>query len=308
MVISIHNPLGANTISSLNFKHLRYFHVIAREGSIKGACKKLGITQSALSGQLKQLEEFLGKPLFERKVRKLILNEAGKVALNYTTSIFTQADEMIKSIRLPNPQKLSVIRVGVLPSLSKTHIHEFIVPLWKEDSICVTIVERKLIDLIHDLEDGHLEVILSDRPTSPIGTQFKAFKLRTRKIIAVGSKKFEYVKDAFPQALDGLPLLHLTRHSQIRPDIDFFFEQKNITPKIVGEADDVALLRIAAEKGIGFTVLPQNTVQNSLNNGSLVQLGELKDINSDMWAIIKSGNDYNQTLKSVIKRFQSQEL
>jgi len=215
---------------------------------------------------------------------------------------------MVKSIRLPSPQKLSLIRVGVLPSLSKTHIHEFIVPLWKEDSICVTIVERKLTDLTCDLEGGHLEVILSDRPTSPIGTQFKAYKLRSRKIIAVGSKKFEHVKESFPQALDGLPLLHLTRHSQIRPDIDFFFEQKKITPKIVGEADDVALLRIAAEKGIGFTVLPKNTVQNSLDDGSLIELGELRDINSDMWAIIKSGNDYNPTLQSIIKRFQSRDL
>ena len=191
-------------LNKLNFNHLNYFSVIAREGSIKKACHKLGLTAPALSSQLKQLETFLGTPLFERRVRKLILNDSGRLVLEYATKIFNEADALIKSVTHPDPHKMKSIRVGVIPSLSKTHVHEFVVPLWKDEYVCVSIMERDLADLTRDLEIGNLDIILSDKQSIPTGAQFETYKLQSRKIVCVGTDSM-----ANELKIVGLDVLHL---------------------------------------------------------------------------------------------------
>ena len=75
-------------MNELNFHHLKYFWAIAHHGHLTKAAEALHITPSALSIQLRQLEERLGHQLFERRNRKLVLTEAGRVALDYADTIF----------------------------------------------------------------------------------------------------------------------------------------------------------------------------------------------------------------------------
>ena len=83
-------------IKWLNYHHLLYFRTIATEGSISRASEKLSVGQSALSSQLKQLEESIGQQLFQRKGRSLELTEAGKVALEYAEEIFQKGEEFVQ--------------------------------------------------------------------------------------------------------------------------------------------------------------------------------------------------------------------
>lgn len=295
-----------NLYTKLNFNHLHYFSVIAQEGSIKKACHRLGLTPAALSSQLKILESSLGKPLFERRVRKLVINDAGRLVLEYANKIFSEADALVQSVAQPAPHKIRVIRVGVIPSLSKDHIHEFVVPLWRDEYICVSIIERDLAELTRALEIGNLDIILSDKKVNPTGSQFSTEKLLSRKMICVGNKKFAHLKKDFPYSLAGQPFLHVASHGQLRSDIDFFFSERGITPKTVGEADDMVLLRIAAKKGIGVTVMPQLSAKNSLDDGEIIEIGELKNFDSSLWAVMAANGKYNDVLTEVISRFKEQ--
>ncbi|NIQ01046.1 MAG: hypothetical protein GWM98_12000, partial [Nitrospinaceae bacterium] len=118
-------------------------------------------------------------------------------------------------------------------------------------------------------------------------TKISSYRLKPRKIIAVAAPRFAEARKNFPRSLSGLPMLHLTRHSQIRPEIDRYFDRHQVSPQIIGEADDATLLRLGAEKGFCFTVLPENTVQDAVAKRRLIKLGELKDVNSDMWAMAR---------------------
>lgn len=295
----------SDDIANLNFNHLRYFCIIATEGSIKKAAQKLKISQPALSGQLRQLEEFFGFYLFDRKVRKLVLNVAGKLVLEYATNIFSNADEMLKSVKNFDFIQLQVIRVGVLPSLSKSNIHELILPLWKNENISVVVMEKDLNELVSNLELGNLDIILSDRSVMKTGTLFDNKKLKPRKMVAVGGRKFCSLRKDFPKSLDGTPFLHLTKHSQLRADIDHFFESQDITPKVVGEADDVALLRIAAENNVGVTILPYITVTEALKAKKIIHIGKVEDISSDVWTILNKKSEHFTYLTKVVKSFQN---
>ncbi len=289
----------------LNFNHLFYFWTIAREGSIKKASQKLNLTPSGLSGQLKQLEVYFGKKLFDRKVRKLVLNDAGKIAFDYCAHIFGLSDELTRAVRRSPARQQVLIRVGVLPSLSATHIHDFLLPLWKNRAVSVTVVEGILDDLVFQLESGNLEIVLSDRPMTQKRTKISSYRLKPRKIIAVAAPRFAEARKNFPRSLSGLPMLHLTRHSQIRPEIDRYFDRHQVSPQIIGEADDATLLRLGAEKGFCFTVLPENTVQDAVAKRRLIKLGELKDVNSDMWAMARSDTDRAGLIKKTIEKFRS---
>ncbi|QPJ62197.1 MAG: LysR family transcriptional regulator [Candidatus Nitronauta litoralis] len=287
-----------------NFNHLYYFWTIAQEGSIKKASQKLNLTQPGLSGQLKNLEDYFGKKLFDRKVRKLILNDVGKIALEYCNNIFGLAEEMEFAVNQIKPRKQTLIRIGVLPSLSSTHIHDFVVPLWKDKSVLVSVVENNLSELLYQLENRTLEIVLSDREVHKKKGIF-SYRLRPRKIIAVGNESYAYARKGFPKSLDNLPMIQLTGHSQIRREIDHFLNEQNIRPKVIGEADDVTLLRLGAIRGNGVAVLPENTVNEAISQGLLCKLGELKNVKSDMWALARSDSTKINVVKKTINKFIS---
>ncbi|WP_329610531.1 LysR family transcriptional regulator [Jiella pelagia] len=80
-------------MNDLNFHHLRYFQTVAHDGNLTRAAERLNVSQSAVSTQIRQLEERLGQKLFERRGRSLILTEAGQIALDHADAIFTTGDE-----------------------------------------------------------------------------------------------------------------------------------------------------------------------------------------------------------------------
>lgn len=289
-----------------NLNHLYYFWTIAKEGSIKKASQKLHLTQPGLSSQLRNLESYFGKKLFDRRVRKLILNDAGKVAMDYCSNIFNLTEELKNAVQQIQPLKQTLIRVGVLPSLSSTHIHEFVVPLWKDKTVAISVMESSLEELLFLLENKNLEVVLSDREVLPTKKKILNFRLRPRKIIAVGNPGFYFARKNFPKSLHNLPMIQFTRHSQIRAEMDQYFADKEIRPKIIGETDDVTLLRLAAIQGNGVAILPENTVNEALSSGQLIKLGQLKDINSDMWALVRDDSKNVKIVEKTIARFRSQ--
>lgn len=290
-----------------NFRHLYYFWTISQEGSIKKASEKLNISPSGMSTQLKEVEEFFGKKLFERRVRKLELNEVGKVVADYCTTIFRQCDEMIESVQQARPRKRQHIRVGALPSLSSMHVHEFTLPLWKERDILLSVTEGSLGELMYQLNNGGLEIVLSDRNTEPKEKNLVSYRLKPQKMIAVGTAKFAWIKKRFPFSLHDVPMMYLTPHSQLRADVDRYLARHETRPQSVGEADDITFLRLGAERGVCVAILPQNSVQESIQKKRLIRLGELKNVSSEMWALVRRDASRLPVIKNLIYRFQNRD-
>ena len=96
----------------LNYHHLRYFRAIAHEGSLTKAARHLKLSQSALSVQLRSLEDSLGQPLFERKHKALVLTEAGQIALEYADSIFRSGEELTDLLQNRGKRSRGFLRVG----------------------------------------------------------------------------------------------------------------------------------------------------------------------------------------------------
>src|SRR5690606_21972242 len=113
----------------LNYNHLRYFWAVAHEGNLTRAAARLHVAQSAVSVQIRQLEDQLGHQLFERRGRRLELTEAGRIALDHADAIFEAGAELEGILQARATSARQVLRVGSLATLSRNFQLAFLAPM-----------------------------------------------------------------------------------------------------------------------------------------------------------------------------------
>jgi LysR family transcriptional activator of nhaA len=80
--------------TGINFRHLYYFWVVAKEGGVTRAATRLGLAVQTISTQLALLEQQVGKALFTQQGRRLVLTEAGRLSMNYADQIFLLGEQL----------------------------------------------------------------------------------------------------------------------------------------------------------------------------------------------------------------------
>lgn len=289
----------------LNYHHLYYFWVIAREGSITKACLKLRLAQSTLSAQLKSLEERLGHPLFQRKKRDLVLTEHGRLALVYAETIFSAGGELLDVMRNRPPSRSeTVVRLGCINGIPKRLQTDFVSPALADRTTKLVMVEGSLQALVRQLRNHLLDVVISNMPV-PADTARGVYNhpLGQVDIWLVGHPKFSKLARGFPRSIEGAPIFVPTYESQVRTDVDSFFERAQSRPHVRGEIEDAALLLNLTLAGHAMAVLPEITVREHVRNGKLVVIDRLTGIHERTWAITASRKIPNAAVAAMIKRF-----
>jgi len=270
-------------IQWINYHHLFYFRAIANEGGIARAAEKLNIGQPTLSAQLKQLEDMVGKPLFERRNRKLILTEAGKAALDYANEIFRLGDEMLEVLKDRTPEDQPHLQIGALDSVPKSVILSLVMAAYKISPCAVSILEGKGDELFRELRTHKLDLILSNYPSQAL-EEGQVFSKSVAKlpVSVYGSKKFTYLKQSFPKSLDGNPFVFPTSHSKLRHDLNHYFKLHGIRALPIAETQDTSLQKLLAEHSVGLA--PFSDVVG-VKEQSLVRLGRLENVYEEIWLI-----------------------
>lgn len=243
----------------LNYNHLLYFWTVAREGSIARATDSLHLTPQTISGQLKLLEESVGEPLFHRVGRGLAMTETGHMVYQYADEIFSLGAELASRVKTGRVILPAVLAVGVVNSIPKLVASRILQPVF-ESEIPIRLVCREggLENLLGDLAVHQLDLVLSDRAI-PAGLSVKAFShsLGSSEIAFFGRKGTtrKYEKN-FPQSLDKAPILLPTMDNPIRRGLDDWFDSNNISPTLVAEFEDSALMKAFGEAGNGIFPSP----------------------------------------------------
>lgn len=267
----------------LNYHHLFYFRVIATEGGIARAAEKLNIGQPTLSAQLKQLEDMVGKALFERRNRKLILTEAGKAALDYANEIFRLGDEMLEVLKDRTLDDQPHLQIGALDSVPKSVLLLIVMAAYKIAPCTVSILEGKGDELFRELRAHRIDLIVSNYPAQAIEeTQVFSKSVAKLPVSVYGAKKFKPLRRAFPRSLNGKPFVFPTTHSKLRHDLNHYFKLHGIHTLPVAETQDTSLQKLLAEHGVGLA--PFSDVEG-FRETSLVRLGRLEDIYEEIWLI-----------------------
>ncbi|MEM7304386.1 MAG: transcriptional activator NhaR [Pseudomonadota bacterium] len=272
----------------LNYNHLLYFWMVAREGSINKASDVLHITPQTISGQIKSLESTIGAPLFNRSGRNLILSEAGHLIWPYANEIFLLGEDLARNVKSKNMQPSSHLNVGLVNSIPKLIAFRILsISFEKDNEVKLITQEGTLDNLLADLALHKLDLVLSDRPHTP-GINIKAFNhlLGKSKIAFYATKSIykSYTK-SFPDSLDNAPILLPSQSNPLRRDLEDWFENNQITPNIVAEIDDSALLKVFGESGLGIFPAPVVMSDNIQKMYGAKIIGTIEEISESYYAI-----------------------
>jgi len=265
-------------MSDLNYKHLRYFQTVAHTGHLTRAAESLNVSQSALSSQIRLLEDRLGQTLFERRGRALHLTEAGRIALAHADTIFAAGEELVATLKQTG-QVRQALRVGALSTLSRNFQLGFLRPVLGRADVEVVLRSGSAAELYSALEALQLDLVLTNTsPAADALTPFVVHALDEQPVSLIGSPGFLEDALTLEERLAASPLILPTRASGVRVGFDSLIDRLNLSPSIAAEVDDMAMMRLLVREGIGLGVLPPIVVQDELEAGTLREAGTLKGI------------------------------
>lgn len=273
----------------LNYHHLLYFWLVAREGTIARAGVQLRLAQPTISGQIRQLEGALGERLFVRRGRNLVLTDTGRLVYRYADEIFSVGRELMDAVKGRVPGRPLRLTVGVADVLPKPvarlllepamHLEQPVRLICREDT--------RLEQFLTELALFKLDVVLADAPAPP-GVAVKAFN---HLLGECGTTFFATTKLAaarrrgFPRSLDGAPLLLPGEGSNLRRSLDQWLHAQDVRPAVIGEFDDPALMNVFGEEGLGIFVAPSIIEPELRRRHRVAVLGRVETLRQRFYAI-----------------------
>ncbi len=272
----------------LNYHHLMYFWMVAKEGGITPAAELLHLSQPTLSTQIQKLEKSMGAKLFERKGRGILLTETGQTVFRYADEIFTLGRELTEAIRGRPVEGSMRLLVGVPDVLPKLIIYRLLKPaLELRDRVKLICYEGKLKDLLSDLALHRLDIVLADSPLTP-QVNVRAFNhlLGECDVTVFGTEAMaEKYGPNFPKSLHGAPMLLPTQNTTLRRALEQWFDDNDVRPDTVHEFEDTAMVKVFGQAGEGMIVIPSAIAHEVGEQYSLMPIGRIADINERFYAI-----------------------
>jgi LysR family transcriptional activator of nhaA len=273
----------------MNFKHLYYFWVTAKAGGIMRAGEQLHTTPQTLSGQIKVLEEWLGRKLFRKAGRQLELTEHGRLALGYADQIFSLGADMETALRqVRGAQRRLDFRVGVADSVSKSVAYRLLEPAFLIDQpVKLLASEGKFDDLLAQLALHRLDLVIADEPM-PKRVSVKAFNhsLGSSSMTCFAAPALKSrIKGAFPACLDGIPMLVPGATSSVRRQLEGWFATHQIAPVVVGEFDDAALMKAFGREGQGVFLAPSVLEEETCAQFGVASIGKTRELVEEFYAV-----------------------
>ena len=273
----------------MNFKHLHYFWQVAKAGGIARAGEQLHVTPQTISGQIGLLEEDLGAPLFAKRGRNLELTEAGRLAFGYAQDIFVLGTELEESVRnYPAGGRPVEFRVGVADALSKTIAYRLIEPATRLSTpVRIVCREWKLDSLLAELAAHRLDLVLAGAPIPP-SVSVRAFNHRLGESgvsFFASAQLRKSLKGKFPACLSGAPMLVPGADAAVRLRLDRWWEANKLRPRVVGEFDDSALMKVFGQRGAGVFIGPTVLESEIETQYGVKTLGRTDEVVEEFFAI-----------------------
>jgi LysR family transcriptional activator of nhaA len=275
-------------MAALNYKHLHYFWVVAKEGGVGRAAERLHVTPQSISGQLRMLEESLGLRLLRRAGRGVELTDGGRTVFEYADRAFTAGDELLDALRARPGDHASVFRVGVSNVLGRSMAYTMLSPaLAIADPPRLVCREGRLPDLLAELAVHRLDMVLSDRPMdTTVSVRGFNHQLIDCGITVLAKPSLKRrLKGRFPQCLNDAPWLLHSEECAVRPRLSRWFEAQRIQPHVVAEFDDTALLKAFAEQGAGVFAAPALVAPEICEALGVVPVGSTDEVREQAFAI-----------------------
>lgn len=251
-------------MDTLNYHHLRYFREVANDGNLTRTAARVNLSQSALSTQIRTLEDRLGHALFDRVGRQLVLTEVGRIALDHANRIFGTGEELLAVLQGAGATS-QPLRVGALSTLSRNFQMRFLKPVLGASKTQVILKSGSDTVLFDALTSLALDVVLTTEP--PSRPEMTAHRIAEQTVGVHGDSSrmgYENLNDMLARE----PLIVPTDNS-IRTGFDSLIARLNVSPRIVADVDDMAMVRLLARENVGLAIAPSVVLADEIASGRL---------------------------------------
>lgn len=273
---------------NLNYRHLHYFWMVAKEGGFARAAERMDMAIQTISAQVRELEKDLGHQLLKPDGRGVALTEAGQVAFAKAEEIFQLGQSLPELVRAVASKPVKRFRVGLCDGISKLAVHALLKPVLDTEDLHLTCHEGEPEQLLAELALLHLDFVFAGQPppANP-NLRMQSRVLNTTTVDWYGASR--WVKKSsvshFPHCLAELPVLLPTGHSRLRVDLNYWFEQLGIVPHVVGEFEDSALMSVFAARGLGVFPVSRLGVYDAGTLSGLRLLGQCPDLHEEIHGV-----------------------
>ncbi len=275
-------------MKQLNFNHLQYFYAVAKEGSVTRAAESLHVTPQTVSGQLATFEEYIGAPLFERHGKRLEPNSLGQITLRYADDIFNLGNELSRSLASHDQGQVANFNVGIVDAIPKVMVFEMLNDCFDlENRFILECHEADLNTLLADLSLNKLDLIISDQPL-PVGVSVRAINHylgEAGMTFFARKEECDRYQSDFPNSLHQAPFLMPGRNSAMHQNLVSWFVQSKISPKVVAEFDDSALLKFFGQTGRGIFCVATAVERDVLAQFDVAIIGRVDSISDRYYGI-----------------------
>jgi LysR family transcriptional activator of nhaA len=288
----------------INYHHLYYFKVIASEGGIAKAAKKLRLGQPTLSTQLKQFEDVLGIELFDRSKRQLSLTDAGHVVLGYANDIFKLGDELLDTLSDHHFAHKFQVQIGISDTVPRQLAYRIFKFASEQRDAFVSLSQGQPDTLLRELRAHQLDFVVSN--VSPGLTDSKGLypkAVAKMPVIICGGPKLAGLKKGFPKSLNGQAFIMPGPLTKLRQDIEHFLRINDIQVNVIAEVQDTGLQKIMATHNDGLIAIAEPASVELVNAKELFPIGTVPDIHEDLLFIAADRKLQNPVAQVVLKNF-----
>ena len=287
----------------MNHKHLHYFWTVARLGGVSRAAEQLDLTPQTVSGQLRQLENEVGAALFRPLGRGLELTDAGRLALSYAEEILHLEGEMKQALALRQQSPTPVLRIGIADVVPKSFAYRLLAPVGKQAEPVRLFCREGTIDvLLAELALNHLDLVVADRPMpSGLSIRGHSHKLGESALAFFAAEALCTDEPDFPACLNNAPLLLPGPHAAVRGLIDRWLNDQRLTPRLMGEFDDGALMKAFGQAGAGFFPGPAALADEICTRYSTRCIGRVDEIQEGFWGITAERRINHPSIMTIIE-------
>lgn len=272
----------------VNYHHLLYFWVVAREGGLVPAGKVLRLSHPTLSAQIHSLEDQLGEKLFTKVGRKLVLSDVGRVVFRYADEIFTLGREMLDTVKGRSTGQPLRVDVGVVDAVPKLVVRRLLQPaLSLPEPVKLVCYENSYEKLLASLAQHSLDIVIADSPV-PSGSSVRAFNhlLGETGVTFFGVSSFASTfKRGFPRSLDGAPMVLPAENTMLRRALNQWFDRQGVKPRVMAEFEDSALLKVFGADGVGIFAAPTVVQKEVCRQYGVSVLGHAHEVKERFYAV-----------------------
>ena len=291
------------TPARINYKHLQYFQQVARDGSVTAAARRLHVAPQTVSAQLMTLERTLGRALFDRVGRRLLLTPDGRVALDYANSIFDLGLELRSVLAGQAQPRRLPLRIGITDGVPKLLAVRALAPVLERhrDRLELVCEEGRADELFGRLAAHRLDAVLAEQPVPP----HLARAMRGRPLVESGVSFVAVrtlaagLRAGFPGSLSGARLINWSADSPLGSGIDAWLADRGLNPRVVARCDDSALMKVLAQRGLGVACVPTAIEDEVLRQYGLAVVGRAPELAEPLFLVEPSRRQANPLLAEV---------